>query len=102
MKIRFEKEYQDIVSLENLFSAWQELIAGKRQKRDVQQFSLRLTDNLVQLHSDLSNFTYEHGAMRPSISLIPSRVTFIKRPSGTGFCTMGFTDSSIRFLTGHS
>ena len=61
MKIRFEKQYQDIVSLENLFSAWREFISGKRKKRDVQQFSLRLTDNLVQLHSDLSNFTYEHG-----------------------------------------
>lgn len=64
MKIRFEKPYGDIVSLENLFSAWQEFISGKRKKRDVQQFSLRLTDNLVQLHSDLSDFTYTHGGYK--------------------------------------
>jgi retron-type reverse transcriptase len=61
MKSKFEKPYEDIISLENLFAAWQEFIAGKRQKRDVQQFSLRLTDNLVQLHNELADFTYNHG-----------------------------------------
>ena len=61
MKIKFEKGYKDIISLENLFTAWQEFLPGKRKKRDVQQFSLRLTDNLVQLHSELTDFTYSHG-----------------------------------------
>lgn len=64
MKIKFEKEYGDIISLENLFAAWQEFIAGKRKKRDVQKFSLRLTDNLVQLHNELSDFTYQHGGYK--------------------------------------
>lgn len=61
MRTQFQKKYEDLISLENLFAAWAEFISGKRKKRDVQEFSLRLTDNLVQLHSELVNFTYAHG-----------------------------------------
>jgi RNA-directed DNA polymerase len=61
MKVKFEKEYQDIISLENLFTAWGEFVIGKRKKRDVQEFSLSLTDNLIQLHSELSSCVYQHG-----------------------------------------
>lgn len=50
-----------MISLENLFAAWKEFVRGKRGKSDIQQFSLRLTDNLVQLNSELANFTYQHG-----------------------------------------
>lgn len=64
MKIKFEKDYQSIISLENLFRAWQEFIAGKRKKRDVQQFSLSLTDNLVQLYSELVAYSYQHGGYK--------------------------------------
>lgn len=34
---------------------------GKRKRLDVQKFSLRLMDNLLDLHSDLRNKTYCHG-----------------------------------------
>ncbi len=61
MKKQFNKTYDEIISLENLLAAWREFIPGKRAKRDVQEFSLRLADHLVQLHSELANFTYEHG-----------------------------------------
>jgi retron-type reverse transcriptase len=64
MKVKFEKTYQDIISLENLFTAWQEFIIGKRKKRDVQEFSLSLTDNLIQLHSELSSYAYQHGGYK--------------------------------------
>ena len=64
MKIKFEKDYQSIISLDNLFEAWQEFIAGKRKKRDVQQFSLSLTDNLLKLHTELKTFSYQHGGYK--------------------------------------
>jgi len=34
---------------------------GKRGKRDLQEFSLRLMDNIFTLHNDLSNHSYRHG-----------------------------------------
>ncbi len=61
MKITFEKNYSEIISPDNLFAAWQEFTIGKRSKKDVQNFSLHLSDNILQLHRDLANFTYRHG-----------------------------------------
>src|SRR3989344_4020178 len=54
-------EFEEIISLDNLLLAWQEFIKGKRRRRDVQQFSLNLMDNIISLHQDLANHTYKHG-----------------------------------------
>ncbi|MFH1286680.1 MAG: reverse transcriptase domain-containing protein [Candidatus Magasanikbacteria bacterium] len=61
MKIQLPHTRKDIICLENLLSAWQEFIIGKRKKRDVQEFSFNLMDNIVSLHEDLKNNTYRHG-----------------------------------------
>jgi retron-type reverse transcriptase len=61
MKIQFTHKFEDIISLENLFSAWQEFLRGKRNKTDVQIFSRDLADNIISLHEDLANKTYRHG-----------------------------------------
>ncbi len=34
---------------------------GKGKKRDVQEFSFRLMDNIISLHQDLAHHTYKHG-----------------------------------------
>ena len=47
--------------MDNLLLAWKEFIKGKRNKKDVQLFQLNLMDNLIQLHNDLKNLTYQHG-----------------------------------------
>lgn len=64
MKILLNKSYEDIISLENLFAAWEEFVPGKRSKKDVQEFAAHLADNIVQLHNDLANFTYRHGGYK--------------------------------------
>ncbi len=61
MKSQLKISYEEIVSLENLFTAWQEFLSGKKKKLDVQEFGARLTDNILQLHEELANFTYVHG-----------------------------------------
>ena len=61
MKKQFSGTYEDIISLDNLLSAWQEFVCGKRKKADVQEFGSRLMDNLLELHADLAHFTYRHG-----------------------------------------
>lgn len=53
--------FEKIISLENLYSAWEEFLRGKRNKADVQMFSLRLSDGILSLHHDLVNKSYTHG-----------------------------------------
>lgn len=60
MKKQFAKSYKEIIGLENLFAAWHEFVRGKKSKKDVQEFSLHLADNILQLHEELANFSYRH------------------------------------------
>jgi len=53
--------FDEVASLENLCEAWQEFIRGKRGKKDVQEFLLHLSDEIVQLHKDLISGSYKHG-----------------------------------------
>lgn len=61
MKTQLTHTFEDIADIENLLSAWKEFIKGKRSKLDVQAFSFRLMDNLLELNSGLINNTYRHG-----------------------------------------
>ena len=61
MKIQFSHKFEDIISIENLLEAWKEFLRGKRGKADVQEFCLRLMDNIFSLHNDLANYSYQHG-----------------------------------------
>ena len=61
MKRQFTHSFDEIISLENLFAAWQEFYCGKSSKKDVQQFAVNLIDNIVSLHEDLANKSYKHG-----------------------------------------
>ncbi|OGI33485.1 MAG: hypothetical protein A2420_04190 [Candidatus Moranbacteria bacterium RIFOXYC1_FULL_44_13] len=61
MRAKLKNKFEDIVSVENLLSAWKEFERGKKSRRDVQEFSLRLMDNIFSLHRDLLNHTWKHG-----------------------------------------
>jgi RNA-directed DNA polymerase len=60
-KVIHDGIFEKIISLENLFLAWQEFRKGKRNKADVQQFDFDLEDNIFQLHQDLRNKNYQHS-----------------------------------------
>ena len=64
MKSQIKISYEEIVSLENLLTAWQEFLPGKKKKGDVQKFGSRLTDNILQLHEELANLSYVHGGYK--------------------------------------
>ncbi|OGD85586.1 hypothetical protein A2696_00980 [Candidatus Curtissbacteria bacterium RIFCSPHIGHO2_01_FULL_41_13] len=55
-------DYSSLVSIDNLFQAWEEFKKGKRKKRDVQVFERNLEDNLFTLHRKLTAQTYRHGS----------------------------------------
>jgi retron-type reverse transcriptase len=61
MKIQLVHKFEDIVSIDNLLEAWKEFVKGKRNKKDVCEFSFYLMDNILSLHYDLKNNTYKHG-----------------------------------------
>ncbi|MBU2028405.1 reverse transcriptase/maturase family protein [Patescibacteria group bacterium] len=61
VKVKFNGDYNSIISAENLLEAWKEFIVGKRNKKDVQEFSMYLMDNIFLLYNDLLNHTYKHG-----------------------------------------
>jgi len=54
--------YDTIISLQNIHEAWREFVAGKKNKADVAEFSLRLGPNLYNLHDDLKRRVYRHGS----------------------------------------
>ncbi len=54
--------FDEIISLENLFSAYREFRRGKRDKPDVQLFERHLEDNIFALHEGLLNCRYQHGS----------------------------------------
>lgn len=61
MRIHLSCTYEELIALDNLLSAWQEFLPGKRFKKDVADFSRNLFDNLHDLHNDLEARTYKHG-----------------------------------------
>ena len=59
MKI-YKNVFEKIISLENLFSAWDKFSSDKKKKRDVVEFEWELEQNIFQLHRDLKNKKYKH------------------------------------------
>jgi len=54
--------YQHIISLDNLYEAWKEFVSDKKNKIDIGEFLVYLSQNIYQLHLDLNNKTYIHGS----------------------------------------
>ncbi|HPA25587.1 MAG TPA: reverse transcriptase/maturase family protein [bacterium] len=61
-KRRVDHIFDYIISVENLLSAWQEFLRGKRERQDVKNFSIALSDNILNLHRELISKTYQHGS----------------------------------------
>lgn len=57
--------FEKIISLENLFLAWDEFKKGKRSKSDVQNFEFNLEDNIFKLNQELLGKTYKHSDYIP-------------------------------------
>lgn len=60
MKI-YRNLFNDVISAENLFSAWDKFKNGKRNKKDVQLFEWSLEENIFKLHRELKSKTYKHS-----------------------------------------
>ena len=58
---RLDHIYQSIISVENILIAWGEFLRDKRNRKDVQAFSVWLMPNIQKLHQELMVGTYKHG-----------------------------------------
>jgi retron-type reverse transcriptase len=54
--------YNQIVSVDNLFLAWDKFKLGKGSRADVIEFEWRLEENIFTLHRELKSRSYKHGA----------------------------------------
>jgi retron-type reverse transcriptase len=54
--------YPQIITFENLYSAWRSAARGKRSKPNVAEFEFNLEENLFTLQSELAEQTYRPGA----------------------------------------
>ncbi|HWQ99683.1 MAG TPA: reverse transcriptase domain-containing protein [Candidatus Methylomirabilis sp.] len=57
--------FEQICSVENIFSAWARFSDGKRSKADVMAFEFRLEDNLFALRDSLLSGEYRHDPYKP-------------------------------------
>ncbi len=73
MKIKLVKNFNNIISVQNLLEAWADFLKGKGKKNDVQDFNLHLMDNILALHHDLANRTYQHGGYESFYVTDPKR-----------------------------
>ena len=60
----FIHTYNNIITIENLLSAWTEFSRDKKKKSDVVEFSLNLMDNIFSLYNDLKNREYKHSGYK--------------------------------------
>ena len=58
---KYNTKYIDIITFENILKAWNKFKKGKSNKSDVNDFALKLTDNLLDLYYDLKNKIYTHS-----------------------------------------
>jgi len=56
----FNNLFEKTISLENLFSSWNEFKKEKQTRPDVMKFEFNLEQNIFQLHNELKNKTYKH------------------------------------------
>ncbi len=65
--------FNQIISLENLFSAWDEFKKDKQKKSDVLKFEFNLEQNIFQLYQSLKNCEYKHDFYTSFYIIDPKR-----------------------------
>ena len=72
--------YNQLITIENLFQAYYEFRQGKKKRLDLQVFERNLEDNLFVLLQSLKNKSYRHGAYQEFYVNDPKRRHIHKAP----------------------
>src|SRR3990167_4170065 len=65
--------FEEIISLDNLFSAWREFKKGKLKKQDIARFALDIEEEIFLLHKELKSLTYRHKGYTHFVICDPKR-----------------------------
>src|SRR3989344_5421493 len=57
----FHIKYDELFSIDNLFSVWSRFRSGKAGKYDIMSFEYHLEDNIFALYEELHSRTYKHS-----------------------------------------
>lgn len=60
-QIKETASFEDVFSAENLLRSFYVFKKGKKDKKDVTEFSMRLVENILGLHRDIMSGAYRHG-----------------------------------------
>lgn len=80
MKTVLHDVFSEIISVDNLLSAWKEFQIRKTGKPDVQEFEIKLMDNILSLHRSLMQKRYKHGEYKAFIIHDPKQRLIHKAP----------------------
>ena len=70
--------FEQLITFENIFRAWELFKTGKRKRQDVIHFESSLEDNLFQLRDDLVSGRYRHNPYAPFTIHDPKQRTIHK------------------------
>ena len=65
--------YENVVTFENILEAWNDFVGGKRKRKDVNEFTEHLADNLFDILDELKSGIYEHGKYKEYIICDPKK-----------------------------
>ena len=92
MKI-YKNIFEKLISLENLFTAWDAFKNDKTNRYDVQVFERRLEENIFELHRDLKTKKYKHGVYTGFWIRDPKPRHIHKATVRDGYCIMPYSTS---------
>ncbi|MBI5399091.1 hypothetical protein HZB07_00545 [Candidatus Saganbacteria bacterium] len=84
---RYGYLFEELISFENLVRAAKKAQRGKRFKKSISQFNLKLEDELLSIQEELRNKTYQIGRYK----------NFLSPPVRDGTKTNGAQDQKHRF-----
>lgn len=61
MNKKYSKKYEEIITFQNILEAWENFKKGKTKRKDVNDFEIKILENLHSLYTDLKNKTYKHS-----------------------------------------
>jgi predicted MPP superfamily phosphohydrolase len=78
LRNKYTASFDEVVTKENLYKAWNDFLRGKRKRADINEFAHRLADNLDELYEDLISDIYVHGSYEEYMVCDPKRRTIHK------------------------
>ncbi|MBF5059416.1 hypothetical protein [Candidatus Neptunochlamydia vexilliferae] len=65
--------FDQITSIFYIFDCWDQFKKGKRKRKDIQHFEMKVEDHLFKLYTELASETYKHGSYHKFLVFDPKK-----------------------------